>query len=98
MATASVATTGWGGAIVSFVVTGGDRRGSALMRALTLATEATSLGGVEPAVRRVLAEPRHDLLPVGVGGPKARVGLDRRAARHVSSGQCRRLLVHRRLA
>ena len=56
------------------------------------------LGDVEPAVRRVLAESRHDLLPVGVGGPKVRVALDRRAARHVSSGQCRRLLVHRRLA
>lgn len=39
-----------GGAMISFVVAGGDQRAAALMRALTVATEATSLGGVETLI------------------------------------------------
>ena len=39
-----------GGAMVSFVVAGGDERARLLMRHLTLATEATSLGGVETLI------------------------------------------------
>jgi len=42
--------TGRGGAMVSFVVTGGDQRASTLMRALTVPAEATSLGGVESLI------------------------------------------------
>ena len=38
------------GAMVSFVVTGGDDRAGALMRALATAVEATSLGGVETLI------------------------------------------------
>ncbi len=36
--------------MISFVVAGGDQRAAALMRALTVATEATSLGGVETLI------------------------------------------------
>jgi cystathionine beta-lyase/cystathionine gamma-synthase len=39
-----------GGAMVSFVVAGGDERAKALMRSLSLAVEATSLGGVETLI------------------------------------------------
>ena len=38
---------GAAGAMVTLVVEGGDQRAAAMLRALTVAVEATSLGGVE---------------------------------------------------
>jgi cystathionine beta-lyase/cystathionine gamma-synthase len=44
---ARILAPGSGGAMVSFVVRGGDRAAGAVMRAFQVAIEATSLGGVE---------------------------------------------------
>jgi cystathionine beta-lyase/cystathionine gamma-synthase len=61
-----------GGAMISFVVAGGDERARRLMRHLTLATEATSLGGVETLISAPFNSSHYLMSP----GERAAIGIE----------------------
>jgi cystathionine beta-lyase/cystathionine gamma-synthase len=61
-----------GGAMISFVVAGGDERAGRLMRHLTLATEATSLGGVETLISAPFNSSHYLMSP----GERAAIGIE----------------------